>query len=311
MKWNALLLLVSSVAASVEREEPYLGSYQVEDSCQFQLCGPEYSHEFTGAEARPRVGSCSGDCHLLATNMNTNKFHREFLWSQCARMCNAKFPPAHYRQYKPRFECMEQCYASYTALSPHHSLARYCIQASCPHPKAGQIHQVDCFSSCSAHVASSVAKSDWQAWANALAGPCQQEGEEGEAPSHTHRLECADSKVWSSITSPLASHCLQHICQEDIRCGRSCLEHVAAVGEDHRSIWRGCSMSTSCQALPSAQKLSCADTCLAEQREEMERKERERRRNEERRQQALLSVRSGASRILSLAPVLFLLSCLF
>ena len=63
-----------------------------------------------------RVGSCSGDCHLLATNMNTNKvsckllnssgnpklklrfqFHREFLWSQCARMCNAKFPPSHYR----------------------------------------------------------------------------------------------------------------------------------------------------------------------------------------------------------------------
>ena len=68
-------------------------------------------------------------------------------------------------------------------------------------------------------------------------------------------------------------------------------------------------MSTSCQALPSAQvkitnnlclcflvlngdptscllptcslqKLSCADTCLAEQREEMERKERERRRCE-------------------------------
>ena len=34
------------------------------------------------------------------------------------------------RQYKPRFECMEQCYASYTALSPHHSLARYCIQVS-------------------------------------------------------------------------------------------------------------------------------------------------------------------------------------
>ena len=73
-------------------------------------------------------------------------------------------------------------------------------------------------------------------------------------------------------------------------------------------------MSTSCQALPSAQvkitnnlyiktclcffvskgdptscflptcslqKLSCADTCLAEQREEMERKERERRRCEQ------------------------------
>merc|ERR1719264_2264532 len=217
--------------------------------------------------------------------MNTNKFHREFLWSQCARMCNAKFPPAHYRQYKPRFECMEQCYASYTALSPHHSLARYCIQASCPHPKAGQIHQVDCFSSCSAHVASSVAKSDWQDWANALAGPCQQEGEEGEAPSHTHRLECADSKVWSSITSPLASHCLQHICQEDIRCGTSCL------------------------TLPSAQKLSCADTCLAQQREEAERKERERRRNEERRQQALLSVRSSSTSLL-LSSLLLLLPLL-
>ena len=25
------------------------------------------------------------------------QFHREFLWSQCARMCNAKFPPSHYR----------------------------------------------------------------------------------------------------------------------------------------------------------------------------------------------------------------------
>ena len=33
---------------------------QVEDSCQFQLCGPEYSHEFTGAEARPRWESFSG-----------------------------------------------------------------------------------------------------------------------------------------------------------------------------------------------------------------------------------------------------------
>jgi len=43
----------------------------------------------------------------------------------------------------------------------------------------------------------------------------------------------------------------------------------------------------------------------------MERKERERRRNEERRQQALLSVRSGASRILGLVPIIFLLPCLF
>ena len=33
MKWNALLLLVASAAASVEREEPYLGSYQVHPEC--------------------------------------------------------------------------------------------------------------------------------------------------------------------------------------------------------------------------------------------------------------------------------------
>ena len=33
MKWNTLLLLVASAAASVEREEPYLGSYQVQAEC--------------------------------------------------------------------------------------------------------------------------------------------------------------------------------------------------------------------------------------------------------------------------------------
>ena len=68
----------------------YLDSYQVEDSCQFNLCGPDYSGEFMAGQA-PRVGSCSGDCHLLATNLNSNKFHREFLWSNCARMCGEKF----------------------------------------------------------------------------------------------------------------------------------------------------------------------------------------------------------------------------
>ena len=146
-----------------------------------------------------------------------------------------------------------------------------------------------------------------------------------------------------------------------------------------RSIWRGCSMSTSCQALPSAQvKITNSldiKTCLcflvlkrrshllfitnvlfAEVvlRGHLSRRaargdgeegagEEEVRapchcycycycyycyyhyhfrfirrfnlisliRNEERRQQALLSVRSGASRLLGLAPILLLLSCLF
>jgi len=308
-----MVAMVGMVGAEVQgsQDPPYLGSYQVEDSCQFQLCGVEYSGEFTGPQARPKVGSCSGDCHLLATNMNTNKFHREFLWSQCARMCNQKFPPSHYRQYKPRFECMEQCYTSYRALSPHHSLARYCIQASCPHQSAGQMHQVDCFSSCSSHVSSSVAKTDWQAWASALAGPCQQEGRQGEVPTQTHRLECADSVVWSSTSSPLAPHCLQHLCHGDIRCGRTCLDHVAAVEEGHRSIWRGCSLSATCLALTPGERLGCADTCLADHRKkEKEREERERRRKQEqRKQQALLAVRSGAPLLTSslLLPSLLLL----
>ena len=68
----------------------YLDSYQVEDSCQFNLCGPEYSAEFMVGQA-PRVGSCSGDCHLLAINLNSNKFHKEFLWSNCASMCEDKY----------------------------------------------------------------------------------------------------------------------------------------------------------------------------------------------------------------------------
>ena len=78
-------------------EQPaYLDSYQVEDSCQFNLCGPEYSGEFMAGQA-PRVGSCSGDCHLLAINLNSNKFHKEFLWSNCASMCADKYPVTNHK----------------------------------------------------------------------------------------------------------------------------------------------------------------------------------------------------------------------
>jgi hypothetical protein len=45
-------------------------------------------------------------------------------------------------QYKSRFLCMETCYNSYEAMSPHHNLARYCIKASCPEQKEENIHQV-------------------------------------------------------------------------------------------------------------------------------------------------------------------------
>ena len=75
---------------------PYGGSYLVEDTCQFSLCGPLYREEF-GVGKRPRLGSCSGDCHLLAINTNTNRFTKEFLWQQCARMCAVKYNTTQYR----------------------------------------------------------------------------------------------------------------------------------------------------------------------------------------------------------------------
>ena len=70
--------------------QPYLGSYQVEDSCQFLVCGQDFSQEF-GVGVRPSQGSCSGDCDQLAASLVTNRFSREFLWSSCARMCQDKY----------------------------------------------------------------------------------------------------------------------------------------------------------------------------------------------------------------------------
>ena len=70
--------------------QPYLGSYQVEDSCQFVVCGQDFSQEF-GVGLRPSQGSCSGDCDQLAASLVTNRFSREFLWSSCARMCQDKY----------------------------------------------------------------------------------------------------------------------------------------------------------------------------------------------------------------------------
>ena len=75
---------------------PYGGSYQIEDTCQFSLCGPLYRQEF-GVGRRPLAGSCSGDCHLLAINTNTNRFTKEFLWSHCATMCSTKYNTTEYR----------------------------------------------------------------------------------------------------------------------------------------------------------------------------------------------------------------------
>ena len=37
---------------------------------------------------------------------------------------------------------MSSCYSMYSPLSPHHNLARYCIQASCPHTMDQDMFQV-------------------------------------------------------------------------------------------------------------------------------------------------------------------------
>ena len=94
------LFTVTTLLAGLEGKEqhhhveppaqPYLGSYQVEDSCQFVVCGQDFSQEF-GVGVRPSQGSCSGECDQLAVSLVTNRFSREFLWSSCARMCADKY----------------------------------------------------------------------------------------------------------------------------------------------------------------------------------------------------------------------------
>ena len=98
----AIVVGVAGTEPDLEPEEddggaaPYGGSYQIEDTCQFSLCGPLYRQEF-GVGRRPLAGSCSGDCHLLAINTNTNRFTKEFLWSHCATMCSTKYNTTEYR----------------------------------------------------------------------------------------------------------------------------------------------------------------------------------------------------------------------
>lgn len=81
---SAALLLTSLTAyqaaaqqAGVKEQETaaYLGSITIQDSCQFSLCGPQFTQEFLEG-SRPKVGSCSGNCNLLAVNLVSNKFTR-------------------------------------------------------------------------------------------------------------------------------------------------------------------------------------------------------------------------------------------
>ena len=72
----------------------------MEDSCQFQLCGQEYSDEF-GVGQSPAPGSCSGDCHSLAVSLVTNKFTKDFLWAKCSAMCLDKYNFSQFRYNLP------------------------------------------------------------------------------------------------------------------------------------------------------------------------------------------------------------------
>ena len=155
-----------------------------------------------------------------------------------------------------RLSCMSSCFSLYSPLAPHHNLARYCIQASCPAgpPATPQVSlpprpalrctalQLDCFARCSSHVSVHVAPRDWEAWAGALSGPCQARQE-----SYA-RLECADNAVWSELVGAgagpglpaLAPHCKAEICRDSLLCARDCLNHVLAVAavaaEQERSV---------------------------------------------------------------------------
>lgn len=55
----------SEVQARNAGSEPFLGSYNIEDSCMYKLCGPDHTAEFGGGR-QPQPGSCSGDCDSLA-----------------------------------------------------------------------------------------------------------------------------------------------------------------------------------------------------------------------------------------------------
>ena len=47
-----------------------------------------------------------------------------------------------FSDYKTRLSCMSSCFSLYSPLAPHHNLARYCIQASCPKNADNELHQV-------------------------------------------------------------------------------------------------------------------------------------------------------------------------
>ena len=97
--WDLIKLLMTCACwflCSVNCVKGFHNSYQIQDDCQFQLCGLKYNSEF-GLDTSPTAGSCSGDCDLLSRKINMGKFHKEYLWSNCARICQNKFPFGEFR----------------------------------------------------------------------------------------------------------------------------------------------------------------------------------------------------------------------
>ena len=76
--------------------KPYLASFNIEDSCQFRICGSEYVEEFGGRDPLP--GSCSGECNDLAHRLAAHStFKKDFMWAKCATMCAEKYSPSEYK----------------------------------------------------------------------------------------------------------------------------------------------------------------------------------------------------------------------
>lgn len=296
-------LVLVGVSCEVSSGSHFHNSYQIQDDCQFQLCGLKFNSEF-GLDTTPTAGSCSGDCDLLSINLATGKFQKEFLWPNCARICQNKFPFSEFSEYKPRFMCMETCYNSYNKIAPHHDLARYCLQVSCPVSSEDKMSQLECFEQCSSHAVTSVPEESWPLWARSLAGPCQS------PPSHpnpapNHKLTCADNHLWPAIqqsiatTPQIAETCLNVICDNNIKCGKECLKHIQKVEHLHREVWTGCSKSVNCSSVTSpSQRLRCSDNCLEEHRKEQLKQEEERYRQEQMDQQARALASSGAQAVL-------------
>jgi len=79
----------SSSARQQQNGKPYLGSYAIEESCQYELCGSRFAAEFAPGSV-PARQSCSGDCDSLASRLISSKYEKETLWVKCSDMCADK-----------------------------------------------------------------------------------------------------------------------------------------------------------------------------------------------------------------------------